>query len=334
MIKDLLNRLDVSRKLLFGAIFKRKAPLVIIWNVTYRCNLQCKYCNYWKRETKELVTTEALGLIEELASSGTRVIVFSGGEPILRDDLGELIDLCKKKEIRIIIASNGTLLRNRIKEVKCADEIKLSLDGPKEVNDSVRGKGVYDKVVEVIMLCKDEKVKVSLSTVISRHNILHIPDMLDVARKYNVGVYFHPADPNHSGDSGKTVVDVPVESEYKKAIAYLIKEKSSGNKFIFNSLFGLRHLYHWPIPRKIPCLIGILGCSIEPDGKIFICDNFYRYQEFLVSSEGGFRRGFDSLSLPYPCKECWCGSKVDFNLASSFNIGSMLELWKRYGGSL
>ncbi|GAG46822.1 unnamed protein product, partial [marine sediment metagenome] len=160
--------------------------------------------------------------------------------------------------IHILINSNGTLIKKEFWKIKKVDEVQFSLDGPRHINDAIRGKGVHNKVMEAIKICKNNKINATLTTVISKYNTSHIAYVLDIAREYKVGVYFQPVDQNLSSNSPEDInlLFAPSESDYKKTISYLIDEKKSGRKFINNSLAGLRHLYYWPSPRLMKCLVG------------------------------------------------------------------------------
>ncbi len=326
---NFLEKINISRKVLLARITKRKIPLAVSFNITYRCNLKCRYCRYREREVKELNTKEIFRLIEELSCSGIRCITFTGGEPFLREDLPEIINFCKSKKIYVSINSNGTLLKEMIGKIKGIGNIQISLDGPRHINDAIRGLGVHDKVIEAIEICKKENIKVNIVTVISKDNISHIPYVLEVAGKHSIGVYFQPADQNLSGDASKDMFLIPEEDNYKKVITYLIKKKIQGCKAINTSLSGLKHLYNWPKPKKIFCSVGLCHFFIEPDGKIFICDAFPYYQKFLIPVNKNFKKTFNSLSFPHPCEECWGSSMVEFNLTGNFKLDSMFNVWKR-----
>ena len=294
-------------------------------------NLKTHHTTYWSL-IKDLVQSapSVLGLIDELAECGTKFISFAGGEPLLRGDIGEIADYCRSKGMQVVIHSNGLLLKDEIKKVKNVHEIKLSLDGPKEINDAVRGKGSYDKVIEALEVCKNEGIYVNISTVISKNNYLHVSYMLDFAKEYQVGVYFHPADQNHSGDSSKHIPNRCDPEEFKVAVNLLIDEKRKGHKFISNSLAGLKHLSCWPKPKKIFCFLELIGCVIRSDGSIFVCDNFLNYQEYAIPAVSNFKKSFNRLKLPHSCGQCWCGPIVDFNLMGSFNLENLIGIWKRY----
>ena len=91
---------------------KDKKP-VVVWNVSRRCNLRCVHCYSKSRNIEyenELTTAEAKALLEDLGEFGSPVILFSGGEPLMREDLTELIAHAKKQGLRAVISTNGTLI--------------------------------------------------------------------------------------------------------------------------------------------------------------------------------------------------------------------------------
>ena len=329
---DFLEKLNTSQKFLQAIFFKKRFPLVVGWNITYRCNLRCGYCGARYNVGKELDTENIFKIIGELSDLGTKIIKLSGGEPFLREDLKDIIDFCKSKKISVLINSNGTLVKEELWKIKGVDEVQFSLDGPPEVHDAIRGRGVHDKVIEAIKICKDNNIGVTLATVISKHNISHIPYILSVAEKYSVEVYFQPVDQNLSSNSPKDInfIFALKENDYRRTVSYLIdKKKKEDNKFISNSLAGLKHLYHWPAPKPIKCLMSLICCVIEPDGRMFICDMFPNYQRYLISISKTFKESFDKLSFPYPCQQCWNCSMAEFNLLGSFKLKALRGIWRR-----
>ena len=122
---------------------KDKKP-VVVWNITRACNLNCMHCYAHatlKSVEKELSTGQAKAVLDDLALFGTPVILFSGGEPLVRSDLAELADHAVSRGMRAVISTNGTLItKERASELK---QIGLSYhggspDGMEEVNDHFR----------------------------------------------------------------------------------------------------------------------------------------------------------------------------------------------------
>ncbi len=167
---------------------------VVVWNITRACNLRCIHCyagaGYAGASEAELSHGQGLQLIEDLASYGVPVILFSGGEPLMRPDLLELADYAVKKGLRAVISTNGTLIT-----AKTADALRriglsyvgVSLDGLEEVNDRFRGKkGAFSQAMQGILNCMDAGIKVGLRFTINRHNVNEIPYLFDLIEKYRI----------------------------------------------------------------------------------------------------------------------------------------------------
>ena len=144
---------------------------VVVWNMTRRCNIKCVHC-YAKAETlygeDPISTAQAKIMIDDLAQFGAPVMLFSGGEPLVREDLPELASYATSKGMRAVISTNGTLIdrdmAKRLKEVGLS-YVGISLDGAEEIHDKFRGvKGSYRKALEGLENCKEEGIKVACAS--------------------------------------------------------------------------------------------------------------------------------------------------------------------------
>ncbi len=151
---------------------------VVVWNVTRRCNLKCVHC-YSESENRdyagELTTDESLQLIDSLGDFKVPVVLFSGGEPLIRKDLFTLIGRARSKGMRAVISTNGTLITNDI-ALKLKDAglsyVGVSLDGLQEKHDLFRGTpGAFARSIEGIRACMKAGVKVGLRFTITRDNV-------------------------------------------------------------------------------------------------------------------------------------------------------------------
>jgi 12,18-didecarboxysiroheme deacetylase len=166
---------------------------VVVWNCTRRCNLRCVHC-YSRSENRryegELSTDEGYALIEDLAKFGAPVILFSGGEPLIRPDLAALIGRAVSCGMRAVISTNGTLINE-----KTADQLRtfglsyvgVSLDGLREVHDRFRGmEGAFGRAIAGIRNCMKAGIKVGLRFTITRRNIQEIDAIFHLLRDENV----------------------------------------------------------------------------------------------------------------------------------------------------
>jgi len=329
---NFLEKCRVSSLVLGAILLKRRLPLAVTWNITYRCNLKCGYCGVHQKKIKELDTTGVISVIDELAQAGTRYLKFSGGEPLCREDLGEIIVHCRRKNIQVLLNSNGTLIKKEFQKIKDVEEIQFCLDGPPEVHDRMRGDGVHAQVLEAINMCQRHKISCGLITVLTRSSIPSIPYILQIAERYKIGVCFQPVTQDMSNGCDTEALSMlrPDPSEFREAVNFLMGEKRRGNRFIAQSMSGLKHLYRWPEPKKVNCLKRRVCAFLEPDGKVFTCNMFPDYEKYLISPEGkGYKKTFVQISLPFPCAECW-SNDMELNLSGELKMDAMLSLWKRF----
>lgn len=175
-----------------GLAHQSRRPIVV-WNVTRRCNLSCIHCysdSCNRRYSGELTTAEAAKMIRDFSDFGVPVLLFSGGEPLLRKDLFKLNAYAKKLNLRTVISTNGTLitkiLARRIKEERF-DYVGASLDGIGLNNDRFRGKkGAFNQALEGIRNLVEAGQKVGLRFTITRHNYPDLPGIFELAEKEKV----------------------------------------------------------------------------------------------------------------------------------------------------
>jgi len=311
--------LSVINSLLKVKIFKKRIPLVISWALTYRCNRRCSYCARWQGGN-ELSTEEVLQVIDELAKLGTIGISFTGGEPLLREDIGEIINYTYKKGVKSKLNSNGGLIRERIVQLKKLDLLNLSLDGPEEIHNSIRGKDSYKETITAAKMAVEFGIKVVFTTVLTDFNLNYIDFILRKAEEVKASVIFQPSTQRILGNSSPNP-RAPLETQYRKVIEALIRRKKGGDKTIANSIGGLKHLFNWPHPRRIRCASGWVSCRIEPNGDVIYCSRGKAPSPVLNCFSPSFKEAFENLR-PISCDDCWCASRVELNLSFFGNISA------------
>ena len=169
-----------------------KKPIVV-WNTTRRCNLACVHCysqSANKQYDDELSTQEGMSLLEDIAQFGAPVVLFSGGEPLLRDDLFTLIERAGALGMRAVVSTNGTLIDEAAAErfAKLGlSYVGISLDGMREINDRFRGcQGAFDAALKAIRHCQKAGVKVGLRFTINRRNVCDVPKIFDLLVDENI----------------------------------------------------------------------------------------------------------------------------------------------------
>jgi len=166
---------------------------VVVWNSTKTCNLKCRHC-YMSSDNKkyqnELTTQEAKSFIDDLADFHVPVLLFSGGEPLIRPDFFELAEYAQAKGVRPTLSTNGTLITRevaqRIKDIGVG-YVGISLDGLQDVNDQFRGvEGAFQKAMEGIQNCVAVGQRVGLRFTINHHNIQELENIFDFIERENI----------------------------------------------------------------------------------------------------------------------------------------------------
>ncbi len=172
-------------------------PPVVIWNLLRRCNLTCRHCYATSADSEfrdELDTAEALKVIDDLHAAGVRVLILSGGEPLLREDIFELSDYARDKGFYVALSSNGTLIDERnIERIAAAryDYVGISIDGLEEVHDHWRRlEGSFAASMHAIDLCRARDIRVGLRTTLTQHNHPQLPALLELMREHDVQKFY------------------------------------------------------------------------------------------------------------------------------------------------
>ena len=136
------------------------SPLKIPLNITRKCNLKCKHCfnDAGNLDSEELTTAELFRLINQMRESGTFFLTIGGGEPLLREDLFEVIKYARENFIAVSIVTNGLLLNEEIvKKLNTLnlDTITVSIDGLEKNHDQIRGEGSFKKAINKIKILRE-----------------------------------------------------------------------------------------------------------------------------------------------------------------------------------
>ncbi|UOY10532.1 heme b synthase [Methanonatronarchaeum sp. AMET6-2] len=165
-------------------------PVLVAWELTRACNLKCSHCrasSINEPEPDELSTDEAKNLIDEISEIG-HILILTGGEPLMRNDIYEISDYADKKGLRVVLATNGTTLNqdNTRKLIESGiQRISISLDGATpESHDKFRGlEGAYQKAVQGIEILKENQMPFQINTTITKDNAKEIPAIIDKSKE-------------------------------------------------------------------------------------------------------------------------------------------------------
>lgn len=216
--------------------FSRDKKPVVVWNMTRRCNLKCIHCYSSSKNIpyrNELTTDEAKTMIRDLAAFGSPVILFSGGEPLMRKDLPDLARYAVDQGMRAVISTNGTLITAEkaavFREIGLS-YVGVSLDGTKATHDRFRGKaGAFESALKGIRTCRDAGIKVGVRFTINRRNVEDVPAIFALLERENIPrcCFYHLV---YSG-RGSKLIEEDLSREETRALLDLIMDRT---KDLFN----------------------------------------------------------------------------------------------------
>jgi len=203
---------------------------VVVWNITRRCNLKCVHCYAHAKDIpfdNELTTEEGKGLIDDLSAFGSPVMLFSGGEPLVRKDLPQLAAYAVEKGMRAVISTNGTLITPKmartLKEIGLS-YVGISLDGMQEINDRFRGiTGAFKSALEGIKNSQDAGIKVGLRFTVNKFNVKEIPKIFQLLEEMNIPrvCFYHLV---YAGRGTELIKDDLTHEETRAALDLIIDE--------------------------------------------------------------------------------------------------------------
>jgi len=219
----------VSRRIRgdFDKPFSEISRPIIAWNITRRCNLNCRHCYIDARPgAEDMDGEEALSIVEQIHEVGSPLVILSGGEPLLRGDLFEIIEELKSKGIKVALSTNGTLITDEVaKMIRKAevDYVGVSLDSPyPEWHDMFRGTpGCFNLTIEGVRRLLKEGVPVGLRFTVTRYNVDQVPKYFELALKLGIGrvVLYHLS---AAGRARELKDWLPTEDQYFRLMDYLV----------------------------------------------------------------------------------------------------------------
>lgn len=251
---------------------------VVIWNLIRRCNLTCKHCYSISADTEfagELSTGEVFAVMEDLHRFGVRVLILSGGEPLLRRDIFAIAARAKAMGFYIGLSTNGTLIDAAMIEPVAAagfDYVGISLDGIGATHDRFRRMpGAFALSLAAVRLCHDRGIKAGLRFTLTQDNAAELPAMLDLVAAEKVEK-FYLSHLNYAGRGNKNRGDDALRAMTRDAMdqlfaaAWASAEANDGREFVTgnNDADGV-YLLRW-VADRFPDKVSHIRAKLEQWG--------------------------------------------------------------------
>ncbi len=328
--------MDLTNKLKFGLALARykltgkRIPVAVAWLITGRCNLNCRYCK-WKHErrTRELGTDQVKDLIDQMHEAGVLLVSFTGGEPLVRDDIGQIIRHVKSHGMACKLNTNGHLVEKRLDDLRPLDLLQISVDGPPAVQDVLRGEGTADVAARAIRLAREADIKVQTIACLTRENVRRLDEVLDYGLELDVGFCFQLLTAKYL-DAVDAESAIPDRDDLVAALERLLEIKQSGEpraRAIGSKASELRYYLDLVRDQRRGCDCVVVTATMMPDGRLIFCGNANDYESY-DAVELGFEEAFSRLTIP-DCDGCVCVGKLRVSKVYQGDvsvIGEMLGL--------
>jgi len=324
----------------------RRQPINVYLAVTNRCNLKCYYCygEYADRKGwREFTTEELLTLIDELGREGTRLLQLQGGEPLLREDIGILVDRVRHNGIICDLITNGVLVEKKFEVVKKLDSICISLDGRERINDRNRGEGTFAQTMRAIELVSGAGIATRINAVLTAETEPEdLRFLAETAKKHRALLNFSLSFQYETLKEGGPThhLDIPDE----KVRGFLREIKKLQRERFPIQFTSLAHdvALNWPFSyarrmaraaelpdgfRYPKCYHADYVVFIDGDGSVYPCCNFWGKPRWNIRQHG-LRACLNSLSRE-GCESCYILSYIDRNLVFGMRPLTLLHYMAR-----
>jgi len=228
---------------------ENQSPYFVDWAITAKCNLSCRHCRGFPEG--ELSTEGARKLIAEIAELKPGWVIVEGGEPLLRDDLFELLGLMRQRQLEVHLITNGMLLSPQIITAlkRLGTRVMISIDGTTKITyEAIRNGASFEKVIQSARSCVKEGILEAINFTILKRNYTEIPGVLELAASIGVGkVTFIGLKPCKD-----YTVELLSPQEYGEAIRLVCQAaQKTGVEVFFDEPFFWATVSDWGLPEPI-----------------------------------------------------------------------------------
>ncbi|MCX5776647.1 MAG: radical SAM protein [Candidatus Firestonebacteria bacterium] len=348
-----LKKIAIGSSIAGAKMFGQRAPVILNWAVTGKCNLRCKHCygSYGRVQNEELSFEEARKLVDDAAKAGTRRMTLEGGEPLVRPDICELIEYIHSKGIEMSICTNGVLLPKFAERIKDKiDLVVFSLDGIEERHDDLRGKESFKAVMEAADTAVKYGMRSLFFTCLIDENINDIDFVLKTAAEKKGSSAFNIVVSKLSGEKDRTALQKAPDLKLREAMAKIIGLKKKGLP-VFYSEQNFTQALLWPDFNKerlyakdiallsakqkktlIPCQAGRHFCYVESGGNVYPCYQMVGLMQTGNVKTEGFKEAFKQLGRAEYCRACYNITLSELNLQCGLSLESVLKVAGNYLG--
>jgi MoaA/NifB/PqqE/SkfB family radical SAM enzyme len=356
MLPQSVVRARVGLAMLFYNWFKIRRPITSQILVTKYCNYNCKQCFVYPMEQREKIqktkepTLEMLEyLFDESCKAGAQVIIPFGGEPLMRPDIGRVIRAIKERNRYCLMYTNGAFVPERIDELLLLDQLVISIDGPPETHERIRGKGSYQKAIDALEAALDHGLVCRLHTCLISETMDSLPHMIELSKKYDVMLNYGYCDATGYRQEARDEIELD-RGRVVRFLKDLREAKASGGVKIASPIRAIdecirvmgvwpkegtilskqeeRQCKHLHIPK---CALPFSNIYIDSDGCAYPCLPLWGKDGKPGPNvyELGLKKCWD-VYKDLDCHQCASVFTIEKGFFYSFNLGMLLEYISGY----
>ena len=266
-----------SQRFLQGGL---SAPITVTWEITAACNIACVHClsSSGRRRPRELTTQQSLAFVDELAEMQVFQIHFGGGEPFIYPGIWQVLERCSNRGLVMCVSTNGTLItQERARRLKQFEPLyfQVSLDGgTPQTNDSIRGKGVFQRALRGLELLAAENHSLTVNSVLTKYSFYELDRLYEIAASFDAKLRVTRLRPSGRGKDVWGELHLTRE-QYREFTDWLGAHPDvlTADSFFHLNAFGNK------LPGLDVCGAATATCCICPEGEVYPCA-FFQAPEF------------------------------------------------------
>ena len=237
--------------------------------VTDQCNLKCKHCYDVFTGSHSISRQEEDLIIKNLQSVFCKRVTLSGGEPlIVGKNLFTFAQRLKEKDMKVVVVTNGTLVNSFAADLFDVFEyVQISLDGPKSIHETIRGKGTFDRAIDACKYLRQAGIDVSFQMTINKINQYYFDEVVDIAN--SVGALVSVERISHTGRAHE--FDNIDYNNYKNILHTVIEKKMQTSDPMVNALICSKYNIVLDKHSIRGCTAGRGGIGISANLDVFPC---------------------------------------------------------------
>ncbi|MBN2207447.1 MAG: radical SAM protein, partial [Candidatus Aminicenantes bacterium] len=237
--------LETGVRLMTAAARGRRIPFQTTLFVTNRCNKKCVYCSIPDDPAPDLSTDAWRTILARLRGAGGRRVLFFGGEPLLRDDIGELVGFARHLGLRAGMTTNGSLVPDRVEAVRNLHSLAVSLDGRPATQERTRGRDSHGEALRAVEIARSCGVPVKLNAVLCADNAAEVPWLLKFSAANRVPLVLNLLRSEETGyhrDAGRH----RLEDEAMRELLRTVADAARTHPLMVFSKFTYETARRWP----------------------------------------------------------------------------------------